>query len=360
MKLEIRKQRIEKLRKQGKTYEEIGLVYNISQERVRQILTYTVEYCDKHQRKYIGNCLYCQTENDYVNKVHKILTSNLANEIERLKEPSRKKEIVMQRSALIQALKNKYNLSFIQYHWSQRYNYNNTANYNEYPLLWSLVSEPALDNTIYIGNSVVSNFTRYAPALGTVYVTTNDNSELVQVCTYESGGKLSCIITNTVNDQQNGTFNCGSFTGNLIDISSGSLYSCASGSVNLGVLNAYDVKYYTEPTNDGTYTIASLTDTVITTVEALNSESALSTSIYGTTLVTDIDLYYDLIENSQQKNDFISATDKGTLQKYSATGLDASVTTPIGMTIGTESYGWVLDYVFTLERCPLRLFLMAV
>jgi hypothetical protein len=114
MKLEIRKERIEKMRKKGSTYQEIGDCYHISQERVRQILTYKVEYCDKHKRKYLGECLYCKTENDYVNKVHKILEDNLSDEIERLKVSCRKKEIVMQRIALVKTLKDKYSLSFSQ------------------------------------------------------------------------------------------------------------------------------------------------------------------------------------------------------------------------------------------------------
>ena len=99
------------------------------------------------------------------------------------------------------------------------------------------------------------------------------------------------------------------------------------------------------PSNDGTYTIDTISDSYITTIETLNTETAPSCSIYGTTLVTDIDFYYDLIPNNSTKFDFISATDKNTVQKYSATGLDSAVTTPAPMTIGTQSYGWVTDIV---------------
>lgn len=99
------------------------------------------------------------------------------------------------------------------------------------------------------------------------------------------------------------------------------------------------------PTNDGAYTIAAITDGVITTVEALNSETAPSASIFNTKKITDLDLYYDLIPNLSNKSDFVSATDKETVQKYSATGLDASVATPVPLTISSVSYGWVTDIV---------------
>lgn len=97
--------------------------------------------------------------------------------------------------------------------------------------------------------------------------------------------------------------------------------------------------------NDGTYTISELSDRVITVIEVIVDETANNASIYGTTLVTDIDFLYDLIPNNSSKADFISATDKNTIQKYSATGLDAAIATPVDLTIATESYGWVTDIV---------------
>lgn len=97
--------------------------------------------------------------------------------------------------------------------------------------------------------------------------------------------------------------------------------------------------------NDGPYTITDVTDLAITTAGAVVDESAPSASVYGTTLVTDLDFFYDLISNKSSKQDFVSATDKETVQKYSATGLDASVGTPVPLTISTASYGWVTDIV---------------
>ena len=102
--------------------------------------------------------------------------------------------------------------------------------------------------------------------------------------------------------------------------------------------------------NDGPYTIASVTDTVITTVEALVDEAnSPSVSVYGTTPITDMNYFYNLIPNSDPQNNFVSATDKDTLQKYSATGLDANVGASVPLTIGTKSFAWVTDIVAGLD-----------
>jgi hypothetical protein len=138
------------------------------------------------------------------------------------------------------------NISSVFYQFTSMTNY--TISDPDYPQKYGMILSPRFNGgETYPSFWVTSNFTRYAPALGTVYTTTNDNSELIQVQVREVGGADNLIVTNTYNDEQNITLNCGTYTGNLIDVSSGSLYSCASGSVNLGVLDAYDVRYYTEP-----------------------------------------------------------------------------------------------------------------
>jgi hypothetical protein len=142
------------------------------------------------------------------------------------------------------------NVSINIFTWGWKSDYGSNSQYEFYPIKYTIIHEPLLggyESPIY---NLTYQFTRYAPALGTVYITTNDNSELVQVQVREVGGKQNLIVTNTYNDEQNVTLNCGSFIGNLIDVSSGSLYSCASGSVNLGVLEPYDVRAYTEPVID--------------------------------------------------------------------------------------------------------------
>jgi hypothetical protein len=105
MTLAQRKEKIEILRNQGLTYEQIGEEFHLSAERVRQILTYEIQFCEKHKRKFVGECSYCKTDTEYVNKVKGILQEDFINEILRLVPHSRKREIVMQRSAVIKTKK---------------------------------------------------------------------------------------------------------------------------------------------------------------------------------------------------------------------------------------------------------------
>ncbi len=114
MKLEIRKKKIEQYREKGLTYEEIGGIFKITAERVRQILTYNIEFCERHNRKFITECSYCKTDDDYVNKVKEIARENLIEEIYRLSKQGRRRELVMQRVALIKTLKDHYNFTFSQ------------------------------------------------------------------------------------------------------------------------------------------------------------------------------------------------------------------------------------------------------
>ena len=98
----------------------------------------------------------------------------------------------------------------------------------------------------------------------------------------------------------------------------------------------------TTTSNNGNFTIVEVYDTYIIVAETVIDETAEAGYIYGVTPITDIDFYYNIIGN-QEPISFDSKTDKGTLQKYQATGLDASVVTPVYAQIGTDSYGWVTE-----------------
>lgn len=94
--------------------------------------------------------------------------------------------------------------------------------------------------------------------------------------------------------------------------------------------------------NNGNFTITEVYDTYIVVAESVTNETAESGNVYGVTPITAIDYYYNIIGNLEPIS-FDSKTDKGTLQKYEATGLDASVATPVYAVIGTDSYGWVTE-----------------
>ncbi len=105
--------------------------------------------------------------------------------------------------------------------------------------------------------------------------------------------------------------------------------------------------------NDGTFTITKVEARTLTVAESVVNETAESASVFGTTLVTAIDYYYNLIENNEAAN-YISKTDKGSLQRYTAGGLDASVATPVYAYIGTDSNGWVTE-ILTDEVSELKI-----
>lgn len=94
--------------------------------------------------------------------------------------------------------------------------------------------------------------------------------------------------------------------------------------------------------NNATFTIVTITDKVITVAESVTDESATNASCFGITPITSIDYFYNLISNNENPN-FISKTDVGVPQKYTATGLDASIVTPVYAEVGTDSYAWVND-----------------
>lgn len=103
--------------------------------------------------------------------------------------------------------------------------------------------------------------------------------------------------------------------------------------------------------NDGSYTIDTISEDglTITTVEALVDETAEDCNLHGTTPITAIDYYYNLISNSAEAT-FLSLIDNGTLQRYFAKNLDASdIVTLINLTVDTNSFGWVTDNLASIE-----------
>ncbi len=84
--------------------------------------------------------------------------------------------------------------------------------------------------------------------------------------------------------------------------------------------------------DNGTYTIASVTDSVITTVETIITNGSFTgVNIYGVTTVNYFDFYYNIVGNNQRRqplpntfnsgrtNDFTSLTDSKATQKFSGT-----------------------------------------
>lgn len=103
-----RKQQIKKLRKKGLKLHEIGEKFQITSERVRQILKDDLKYCDIHSKNYSDKCLYCKTEKEYKKRINSLIKDNLLEEIKRLSFQDRRKETVIERKMLIKKLKDRY------------------------------------------------------------------------------------------------------------------------------------------------------------------------------------------------------------------------------------------------------------
>lgn len=67
--------------------------------------------------------------------------------------------------------------------------------------------------------------------------------------------------------------------------------------------------------NDATYTVAKVTNTVLTVSETITDEAASSPTVYGATSINYFDFYYNLINNDNE-NSFVSLLDNKTLQRY--------------------------------------------
>jgi len=103
--------------------------------------------------------------------------------------------------------------------------------------------------------------------------------------------------------------------------------------------------------NDGTYTIDSFSDDgrTIYTVENLVDETAESANVYGTTAITALDFFYNCIENSAQES-YYSLTDTKAVQRYIASGIDASDTlSAVNMRVGSESFAWVTHEILDTD-----------
>lgn len=92
--------------------------------------------------------------------------------------------------------------------------------------------------------------------------------------------------------------------------------------------------------NDGTYTIDTITDTKITTIEAIPATGIYSlVDLNGATQINAIDFYFNLIENSAPLS-FVSLTDNQSICKVSASKTSWVATETVSLTQNTTSFGW--------------------
>jgi hypothetical protein len=95
--------------------------------------------------------------------------------------------------------------------------------------------------------------------------------------------------------------------------------------------------------NNATYTITAITDNVISVDPApANNATDNNVHVYGTTTITNLDFYFNLIKNSDSES-YISTVDRETVQKYGNTGvLNASAGAgSVNLIAETKSFGWL-------------------
>jgi hypothetical protein len=105
-----RKEKINKLRKQGKTLSVIAKEFHISGERVRQILN--SEYCSIHAISYVESCQYCEEEEKYGLFLKSANKEILEKEMVKLSKKDRTAIPSLHRKLLVKKIKKEWNISF--------------------------------------------------------------------------------------------------------------------------------------------------------------------------------------------------------------------------------------------------------
>ncbi len=100
--------RIQRMREDGMTLEEIGSIEKVTKERIRQILS-PVKYktCKIHKIKYLVNCHYCYWKKLYSENLKKLPDSHIEIEGKRLSIQDRNLNLVIQRVLFIRKLRDK-------------------------------------------------------------------------------------------------------------------------------------------------------------------------------------------------------------------------------------------------------------
>lgn len=212
------------------------------------------------------------------------------------------------------------NISSLIFQWSERYHYNYTAVYPDYPNKWTMINQ--IDNyEVSPSYNVTYKFTRYAPASSTVYNTSSDYSQIKLIST-KNGNTNNVIITNTDTDSVNITLNTTANT--LIDVETGTIYKANNSIMQLGVIDSYDIKYLTTPYVNLSESSAILTNYLgeqITTTALINVSDTTTTS---TSITKHIASAYNLTANKIS----VSVTSCDYISAVTWTPKDGSATSP--------------------------------
>lgn len=98
--------------------------------------------------------------------------------------------------------------------------------------------------------------------------------------------------------------------------------------------------------NNGDFLITDISEDgkTITIYETLVDATAESASIHGVTPITSIDYSYNIVPNDSPET-YVSLVDPSSVQRYTASSLDATNTTPVSMRVATRSFAWLTNIV---------------
>jgi len=112
---------------------------------------------------------------------------------------------------------------------------------------YSFVSENQLNNAYYISYNITKTFAKYAPRLSNIYQSSGDATD-IKIVSNKIGTTDNIILTNTLGDARDVILETDNMNSNLLmDAQTGELYDTSSGTLSLGVMDAYEIKYLTTP-----------------------------------------------------------------------------------------------------------------
>ena len=109
-----------------------------------------------------------------------------------------------------------------------------------------------------------------------------------------------------------------------------------------GFRNGDTITVANASSHNGNYTVSSVEDSVLYLTTSPGSGNASAANIFGTTPITAADIFWGLIENDEAGN-FYSKIDTQTQQRYTVSGISATVLTSTDAVVATNSKGWVVD-----------------
>ncbi len=143
------------------------------------------------------------------------------------------------------------NISLEYHHIGELVNYTEGGvNYSSYPQKYSMISEPQLDGgnnpdgEVYVSYNITKNFGNCMPSGAMVQNSTSDDGNIVVVIGNNSGSYCVVVINKDQANSKNVTIDLVSNDiENMSNYETGTLYTINSGTLELGVLNAYEVVF---------------------------------------------------------------------------------------------------------------------